>query len=97
MFITLSEAIKIAETKRGRLMNSTATVSQVIDCGEKWLMEFAEDIGCCGTLPLFVSKETGECELCVHNEEQVDLILQGVEVTISREAHNNKSCFIGSL
>lgn len=87
--ITLNEAIRIAEIARARLMEGTATVDQIIDCGEKWLMAFAEDTGCCGTLPLFVTKKNGEWEPCEFNEEQLDLILQGVDIPLPRQERTN--------
>ncbi len=76
----LEEAIKIAEAERSRLMNSKSNVIQIIDCGVKWFMTFADDVGCCGTLPVFVAKDTGNVEFCLYNKEQLNLISTGIEV-----------------
>ena len=80
--ITLEEAIKIAETERKRLTKIVADVDAVRDCGDRWLMYFAQDRGLMGGLSFFVFKETGKIEFFEHTTKQFKIIRKGKYVDI---------------
>lgn len=61
MGVTLEEAIKIAEDKRGEF--EISHVSVAIDCGDRWIFWFKEDEGLTGSAPAFVLKDSGECDI----------------------------------